>query len=84
MRSRTGRHLHGWSSRHPQRLHAYSAVDDVDRAAVAGQTLDYAARTHIRAQAGFAAQHVVEAIGTALNVHGKSLLGIDERVSLML
>ncbi|WP_051854267.1 MULTISPECIES: acyl-CoA dehydrogenase family protein [unclassified Streptomyces] len=54
------------------RLHTYQAVDEVDRAASSGSTLDYAARTHIRARAGFAAQHVLEAVGTVLNVHGAS------------
>ncbi|MEV1078737.1 acyl-CoA dehydrogenase family protein [Streptomyces sp. NPDC050211] len=54
------------------RLHTYRAADEVDRSARAGAALDYAARTHIRARAGFAAQQVVEAINTLLNVHGAS------------
>ncbi|MEU9371690.1 acyl-CoA dehydrogenase family protein [Streptomyces avermitilis] len=101
------------------RLHTYRAVDEVDRAATSGSPLDYNARAHIRARAGLAAQHVIDAVSTLLNVHGassfadagplqriwrdanvaarhaglvpavglevygKSLLGIDERVSLM-
>ncbi|RZB13716.1 oxidoreductase [Streptomyces sp. F001] len=101
-------------------LHTYRAVDEVDRAASSGAPLDYAARAHVRARAGFAAQQVLEAVGTLLNVHGassfadagplqriwrdanvaarhaglvpavglevygKSLLGVSERVSLML
>ncbi|UXY20366.1 acyl-CoA dehydrogenase family protein [Streptomyces cynarae] len=101
------------------RLHTYRAVDEVDRASTSGSTLDYTARAHIRARAGFAAQQVLEAVSTLLNVHGassfadvgplqriwrdanvaarhaglvpsvglevygKSLLGISERVSLM-
>ncbi|MHA5050846.1 acyl-CoA dehydrogenase family protein [Streptomyces sp. SD15] len=101
------------------RLHTYRAVDEVDRAATSGSPLDYIARAHIRARAGLAAQHVIDAVSTLLNVHGassfadtsplqriwrdanvaarhaglipavglevygKSLLGIDERVSLM-
>ncbi|MFD0149491.1 acyl-CoA dehydrogenase family protein [Streptomyces sp. NPDC055721] len=101
------------------RLHTYRAADEVDRAARAGRSLDYAARTHIRARAGYAAQQVLDAITTLLNAHGasgfaddrplqrlwrdanvaarhaglvpavglevygKSLLGLDERVSLM-
>ncbi|CAM5520743.1 acyl-CoA dehydrogenase family protein [Streptomyces aurantiogriseus] len=101
------------------RLHTYRAVDEVDQAARSGGPLDHAARTHIRARAGFAAQQVLDAISTLLNVHGaaafadagplqriwrdantaarhaglvpavglevygKSLLGISERVSLM-
>ncbi len=54
------------------RLHTYRAVDEVDQAAASGGPLDYAARAHVRARAGFAAQQVLEAIGTLLNVHGAS------------
>ncbi|GGT10200.1 acyl-CoA dehydrogenase family protein [Streptomyces chromofuscus] len=53
------------------RLHTYQAVDAVDRAAPVAP-LDYAARAHIRAQAGYAAQQVLEAIGILLNAHGSS------------
>jgi alkylation response protein AidB-like acyl-CoA dehydrogenase len=102
------------------RLHTYRAVDEVDQAASSGSPLDYAARTHVRARTGFAAQHVLEAVNTLLDmygaaafadagplqriwrdanvaarhaglvpavgleVYGKSLLGISDRVSLML
>ncbi|MFE9629013.1 acyl-CoA dehydrogenase family protein [Streptomyces sp. NPDC006527] len=54
------------------RLHTFRAVDEVDQAAISGGPLNYAARSHIRAQAGFAAQHVLEAVSTLLNVHGAS------------
>ncbi len=54
------------------RLHTYDAVDEVDRAASAGHPLDYAARTHVRARAGYAAQQILGAIGTLLNAHGAS------------
>ncbi|GGN62263.1 acyl-CoA dehydrogenase [Streptomyces albiflavescens] len=54
------------------RLHTYRAVDEVDQAAASGGPLDYAARTHVRARAGFAAQQVLDAISTLLNVHGAS------------
>ncbi|MFJ8803058.1 acyl-CoA dehydrogenase family protein [Streptomyces sp. NPDC102487] len=100
------------------RLHIYTAVDEVDRAAATGP-LDYAARTRLRAKVGYAAQQVLSSINTLLNVHGasafaeshplqriwrdantaarhaglvpavglevygKSLLGVDERVSHM-
>lgn len=53
------------------RLHTYRAVAEVDQATASGP-LDYAARAHIRAQAGYAAQQVVEAIGILLNAHGSS------------
>ncbi|MEV5388645.1 acyl-CoA dehydrogenase family protein [Streptomyces sp. NPDC052721] len=97
------------------RLHTYRAVDEVDQATI----MDYVARAHVRARAGYAAQQVLEAVSTLLNVHGaasfadanllqriwrdanvaarhaglvpavglevygKALLGIGERVSLM-
>ncbi|WP_409467467.1 acyl-CoA dehydrogenase family protein [Streptomyces sp. HC307] len=54
------------------RLHTYRAVDEVDQAASSGAPLDYAARAHVRARAGFAAQQVLEAVSTLLNVHGAS------------
>ncbi|MEV5384413.1 acyl-CoA dehydrogenase family protein [Streptomyces sp. NPDC052721] len=54
------------------RLHTYRAVAEVDQAAASGGPLDYAARAHVRARAGFAAQHVLDAISTLLNVHGAS------------
>ncbi|POX63492.1 oxidoreductase [Streptomyces sp. Ru62] len=101
------------------RLLVYRAVDEVDEAA-AGEPLGLAARSHIRARAGFAVQQVIEAVSVLLNAHGasaftddnalqriwrdvnvaarhaglvpgvglevygKSLLGVSERVSLML
>ncbi|MFD7282190.1 acyl-CoA dehydrogenase family protein [Streptomyces sp. NPDC059862] len=49
------------------RLHAYDAVDQVDRE---GASLDYAARTQVRAQAGYAAQQVLAAVNMLLNTHG--------------
>ncbi|OAH14389.1 acyl-CoA dehydrogenase family protein [Streptomyces jeddahensis] len=54
------------------RLHTYRAVDEVDKAPASGGPLDYAARAHVRARAGFAAQQVLEAVSTLLNVHGAS------------
>ncbi|WP_225994256.1 acyl-CoA dehydrogenase family protein [Streptomyces sp. SS1-1] len=49
------------------RLHVYQAVDRVDQESGA---MDFATRTQIRAQAGYAAQQVLVAINTLLNVHG--------------
>ncbi|MGY1549016.1 acyl-CoA dehydrogenase family protein [Streptomyces sp. MN6] len=51
------------------RLHLYAAADEVDRSAAEGP-LDHATRTRLRAQAGYAAQQVLAAITTLLNVHG--------------
>lgn len=49
------------------RLHAYDAVDQVDRGA---GSLDFTTRTQVRAQAGHVAQQVLTAITILLNVHG--------------
>ncbi|MFJ8358045.1 acyl-CoA dehydrogenase family protein [Streptomyces sp. NPDC093984] len=53
------------------RLHAHRATSQVDQAAAAGP-LDYAARAHIRAEAGYAARQILEAIGILLDAHGAS------------
>lgn len=53
------------------RLHLYAAADEVDRSA-AEATLDYTARTRLRAQVGYAVQQVLAAINSLLNVHGAS------------
>ncbi|WP_028803941.1 acyl-CoA dehydrogenase family protein [Streptomyces sp. 142MFCol3.1] len=53
------------------RLHAHRAASQVDQAAAAGP-LDYAARAHIRAEAGYAARQILEAIGILLDAHGAS------------
>ncbi|MET8406150.1 acyl-CoA dehydrogenase family protein [Streptomyces sp900116325] len=53
------------------RLHTHRAVSQVDQAAAAGP-LDYPARAHIRAQAGYAARQILEAIGILLDTHGAS------------
>lgn len=52
------------------RLHAYEAADEVDRTAAEGNSSDYAMRARVRAQCGYAAQQVVDAIKTLVNVHG--------------
>ncbi|MEV6781283.1 acyl-CoA dehydrogenase family protein [Streptomyces sp. NPDC051098] len=49
------------------RLHVYDAVDQVDQG---GSALEYVTRTQVRAQAGYAAQNVLEAINALLNVQG--------------
>jgi alkylation response protein AidB-like acyl-CoA dehydrogenase len=51
-------------------LHAYRAVDDLDRSALRGEQLDYFTRSRMRAQCGYAVQQVLEAINILLNVHG--------------
>jgi alkylation response protein AidB-like acyl-CoA dehydrogenase len=47
------------------RLHVLDAVNQIDRG-----DMDYGQRTQVRAQAGYAAQQVLNAINTLLNVHG--------------
>jgi 3-hydroxy-9,10-secoandrosta-1,3,5(10)-triene-9,17-dione monooxygenase len=51
-------------------LHAYRVADDLDSAAADGRELEYAVRARARAQIGYAAQQVLEAIHVLLNVHG--------------
>jgi 3-hydroxy-9,10-secoandrosta-1,3,5(10)-triene-9,17-dione monooxygenase len=52
------------------RLHAYGVADDLSSAAANGHELEYAVRAQARAQFGYAAQQVLEAIHILLNVHG--------------
>lgn len=52
------------------RLHTYSAVDEIDSAALLASPLDYAARARIKAQGGYAAQQILDGINILLNVHG--------------
>ncbi|MEU6603377.1 acyl-CoA dehydrogenase family protein [Streptomyces flaveolus] len=58
------------------RLLVYRAVDEVDEAA-AGEPLGLAARSHIRALAGFAVQRVLEAVSVLVNAHGSSAFADD-------
>lgn len=53
------------------RLHTHQATVQVDQAAAAGP-LDYPARTRLRAQAGYAARQIIEAIAILLDAHGAS------------
>lgn len=52
------------------RLHAYAIADGLDAASARGEQSDYSARAEIRAQLGYAAQQVLEAITILVNVHG--------------
>ncbi|HET7665760.1 MAG TPA: acyl-CoA dehydrogenase family protein [Mycobacterium sp.] len=51
-------------------LHAYRVADDLDSVVANGRVLDYGVRARARAQVGYAAQQVLEAIQILLNVHG--------------
>ncbi len=51
-------------------LHAYRAADDLDSAAANGHDLDYGLRARARAQVGYTAQQVLDAIHILVNVHG--------------
>ena len=51
-------------------LQAYSAADTLDAAVARGEQVSYRMRTEIRAQAGYAAHQVLEAIQILVNVHG--------------
>jgi alkylation response protein AidB-like acyl-CoA dehydrogenase len=51
-------------------LHAYRAADDIDQAAAAGVYPDFLARARVRADTGWAIEHVTKAIDTLLSAHG--------------
>lgn len=52
------------------RLHAYQIADEVDKAAGNDRRLDYGERAKARAQCGYAAQQLIEAMTILVNVHG--------------
>jgi alkylation response protein AidB-like acyl-CoA dehydrogenase len=51
-------------------FHAHRVTDDLDSAAARGEKLDFASRTRIRADIGWAIEHVVKAIDVLLYAHG--------------
>jgi alkylation response protein AidB-like acyl-CoA dehydrogenase len=51
-------------------LHVYDAADELDAIAASGEQAGYHKRAEVRAQAGYAAALVLDAINTLLNVHG--------------
>jgi alkylation response protein AidB-like acyl-CoA dehydrogenase len=51
-------------------LHAYRAADDIDHAAAAGTYPDFATRARVRADTGWAVQHITKAIDLLLWAHG--------------
>ncbi|WP_410631652.1 oxidoreductase [Amycolatopsis sp. cmx-4-83] len=51
-------------------FHAHRVTDDLDTAAASGEKLDFSARARIRADIGWAIEHVVKAIDTLLYAHG--------------
>ncbi|HYP92263.1 MAG TPA: acyl-CoA dehydrogenase family protein [Mycobacterium sp.] len=52
------------------RLHMYAVADQLDRAAVDDRHIDYDERAKARAQGGYAAQQMLDAINILVNVHG--------------
>ncbi len=52
------------------RLHAERAARDIDDAAARGESPDYATRARVRADAGYAAEHITGAIDILLSAHG--------------
>jgi 3-hydroxy-9,10-secoandrosta-1,3,5(10)-triene-9,17-dione monooxygenase len=52
------------------RLHAYSIADQLDNTTADGRQMDYDERAKARAQCGYAAQQLLEAINILINVHG--------------
>jgi alkylation response protein AidB-like acyl-CoA dehydrogenase len=51
-------------------LHAYRAADDIDRAAERGAYPDVLARSRVRADTGWALEHITKAIDLLLFAHG--------------
>ncbi len=51
-------------------LHAYRAADDIDQAAARGEYPDFRTRARVRADTGWAIDHVVKAINILLYAHG--------------
>lgn len=51
-------------------LHAWRAADDLDGAALRGEQLDHLTRARVRADTGYIAQQVTEAIGILVTAHG--------------
>ncbi len=51
-------------------LHAYRAADDIDQAAARGEYPDYLARARVRADTGWAIEHITKAIDLLLSAHG--------------
>ena len=53
-------------------LHAYRAADDIDQTAARGEYPGYLARARVRADTGWAVDHIVKAINILLSAHGAS------------
>ena len=51
-------------------LHAYRAADDIDQAATSGAYPDMVTRTRVRADTGYVAEKITEAIDLLLYAHG--------------
>lgn len=51
-------------------LHAYRAAEDIETAAHRGEYLDYLRRARVRADTGWAVEHIVDAINVLLSAHG--------------
>jgi len=51
-------------------LHAYRAADDIDATAARGEYMPYEARARVRAEGGYIARIVTEALNTLLSAHG--------------
>ncbi|MFY9930537.1 MAG: acyl-CoA dehydrogenase family protein [Streptosporangiaceae bacterium] len=53
-------------------LHAYRAADDIDQAAARGEYPHFLARARVRADTGWAIEHITKAIDLLLSAHGAS------------
>jgi alkylation response protein AidB-like acyl-CoA dehydrogenase len=62
------------------RLHVYDVAAALDEAASQGQPVTYSARAQIRAQLGYAAQQVLDAISVLASVHGAGSFAESSRM----
>jgi alkylation response protein AidB-like acyl-CoA dehydrogenase len=53
-------------------LHAYRSADDIDQAAARGEYPEFLARARVRADTGWAIEHITKAIDLLLSAHGAS------------
>jgi 3-hydroxy-9,10-secoandrosta-1,3,5(10)-triene-9,17-dione monooxygenase len=62
------------------RLHAHDIAAGLDAAAAEGHLVTYATRAEIRAQLGYVAQQVLDAISVLVNVHGAGSFAESNRM----
>lgn len=62
------------------RLHAFEIAEELDCCAATGQTVDFVARARMRAQSGYVAHEVLEAINLLVNVNGAESFALTSQM----